>query len=110
MQSFFDFRLHLIVLISVLCLSAGTIINNFYDQEKDKMIKPIRSNFEDKISKTFKLNFYILLNVIALLISISLSWRLFMYFFTYQFLLWAYSHRLNKTLLINNISYAWKFP
>lgn len=102
----FDWKLHALVFISVLCMAAGTIINNFYDLERDKVIKPIRTGVQNFISQKFKLNLYLYTNFFALLFAFFISWRVLLYFFCYQFLLWFYSHKLNKLLLLNNITYS----
>lgn len=99
-------KLNLIVCISVLCAAAGYIINNFYDLEKDNLQKPIQTYVERFISHKFKLNIYLSINALALILAIFVSWRVFIFFLAYQFLVWLYSHKINKIVFLNNIYFV----
>lgn len=103
---FSEWKLHLIVLSSALTISAGYIINNFYDLDKDRIARPISSYISKYINQNFKLSVYLILNLIALTVALSASWRVALFFFVYQFLVWFYSHRLNKVVFINNLFYV----
>lgn len=105
-STFFDIKIHGIVLCSIISIAAGGLINQFYDKEKDKIVKPFRSQFQSFIKQKYILYFYLILNVLSLGISLFLSWRIFLFFLFYQFLIWFYSHKLSKKLLINNLSYV----
>ncbi|WP_322971354.1 geranylgeranylglycerol-phosphate geranylgeranyltransferase [Faecalibacter sp. LW9] len=91
-----------IILVSVMCVAAGYIINNFYDLEKDLIKRPMQTYLQKQVSQGFKLTVYIILNASALLIAAAISWRVFVYFFIYQFLMWFYSHKMNRFALIKN--------
>ena len=91
-----------IILVSIMCVASGYIINNFYDLEKDLIKRPMQTYLQRQVSQGFKLTVYIILNAVALLIAAGISWRVFIYFFIYQFLVWFYSHKMNRFALIKN--------
>lgn len=102
----FDYHVHLIILCAVLSILAGGIINQFYDREKDKITQPFRSQLQSFLKQKYFLYMYIALNLLTLGIAVTLSWRVFLFFFFYQFLLWIYSHKLSKILIINNLTFV----
>ncbi|WP_282630030.1 geranylgeranylglycerol-phosphate geranylgeranyltransferase [Empedobacter sedimenti] len=95
-------RLDGIILCSILCVAAGYIINNFYDLEKDELKRPLQVYLQKQVSQGFKLTVYIFLNAIALIIAGLISWKVFIFFLIYQFLVWFYSHKINRFALIKN--------
>ena len=103
---FTDVKIHGIILCSLMSIAAGGLINQFYDEEKDKIIKPFRARLQAFLKKKYFLYFYLILNVFSLGISLYLSWRIFLYFIVYQFFIWFYSHKLSKILLVNNFTYV----
>ena len=103
---FTDVKIHGIIFCSLMSIAAGGLINQFYDEEKDKIIKPFRARLQAFLKKKYFLYFYLILNVFSLGISLYLSWRIFLYFIVYQFFIWFYSHKLSKILLINNFTYV----
>lgn len=102
----FDYKVNGIILCSLLSIAAGSIINQFYDFEKDKLQKPFRSKFQSFLKLKYFLYSYIILNALSLGIAYFLSYRIFIFFLIYQFFIWFYSHKLSKILLINNISFV----
>ena len=98
-----DLKINGIILTSILCVAAGYIINNFYDLEKDRIKRPMQSYINKQVSQGFKLGVYISLNTLALLIASTVSWRVLLYFFVYQVLVWFYSHKMNRFALIKNL-------
>ncbi|MDO5509926.1 MAG: UbiA family prenyltransferase [Weeksellaceae bacterium] len=98
-----DYKMHLIVMASALTIAAGYIINNFYDLQKDRISRPIYTYVSKFVSQNFKLIVYVVLNSIALILAAVASWRVAIFFAIYQFLVWFYSHKLNKLFFINNI-------
>ncbi|WP_300669642.1 geranylgeranylglycerol-phosphate geranylgeranyltransferase [Soonwooa sp.] len=102
----FDYHAHLIILCSVLSILAGGIINQFYDQEKDKVTKPFRSRIQSFLKQKYFLYAYIFLNALCLSIAFSQSWNVFIFFLVYQFLMWFYSHKLSKILIVNNLTFV----
>jgi len=101
-----DFDLFIIVLASSLAIASGYIINNFYDSKKDLINRPSKSMLDRLVSQKTKLNVYFALNFIVALLAIIVSWRAFLYFSVYIFLIWYYSHRIKKYLFIGNLTSA----
>ncbi|MFC6267942.1 UbiA family prenyltransferase [Frigoriflavimonas asaccharolytica] len=102
----FDFKVHGIIFCTILTISAGGIINQFYDREKDKLTKPFRSRIQSFIRQKYYLYSYIVLNSVSLTIAFLISPRVFGFFLFYQFLMWFYSHKLAKMLIINNLTFV----
>ncbi|WP_051803486.1 UbiA family prenyltransferase [Kaistella antarctica] len=102
----FDFNVHGIIFCCILSILAGGIINQFYDREKDQVIKPFRTRVQNFLKQKYFLYAYIALNVISLGIAGILSMRVFFFFLVYQFLMWFYSHKLSKLLIINNLTFV----
>lgn len=103
LQTLLNPKLNGIIFASVLSVAAGYIINNFYDLEKDEIKRPLLAYLNKKVSQGFKLRFYLFLNSFALVIAALVSWRVFVFFIVYQFLVWIYSHRINRIVFIKNI-------
>ncbi|TWP24800.1 hypothetical protein ETU10_02230 [Apibacter muscae] len=95
-------KLHGIIFSSILSAMAGYIINFFYDQDKDKIYRPITTKLQRFIKQSTALRIYILLNSISLIIAALLSYRIFIFFLFYQFIIWLYSHKFSKVIFINN--------
>lgn len=91
-----DYKLHCIVLSSIFCLSSGFIINNFYDFEKDLINRPKSTLFNRIISKNTTLNLYLIFNLIALIIALMASFKIFIFFLFFTVALWFYSHKIQK--------------
>ena len=102
----FDFRVHGIILCSILSILAGGIINQFYDREKDQVTKPFRTRVQNFLKQKYFLYAYIVLNTFSLGIAGMISMRVFFFFLIYQFLMWFYSHKLSKLLIINNLTFV----
>ena len=107
LHAFFKiYKLHLIVLASAFTVSAGYIINNFYDLNKDAVSRPITTYISRFISQNFKLSVYLVFCFIALMLAFSASWRVGVFFIIYQFLVWFYSHKLSRITFIHNLFYV----
>lgn len=102
----FDFKIHGIIFCTLLSILAGGIINQFYDQEKDKITKPFRSKIQSFLKQKYFLYAYVSLNLISLGIAWLLSPRVFLYLLVYQFFMWYYSHKLSKILILNNLVFV----
>ena len=98
-----DFSLFLIVFASTVTIASGYIINNFYDSRKDLINRPTKSMLDRLVSQSTKLKVYFSLNFIAALVAVYLSWRAFLFFSAYIFLIWFYSHKIKKIALIGNL-------
>ncbi|MCC9072013.1 geranylgeranylglycerol-phosphate geranylgeranyltransferase [Flavobacterium sp. F-65] len=101
-----DFHLFLIVFASAITIASGYIINNFYDSQKDLINRPNKSMLDRLVSQKTKLSVYFTLNFIAALMAFIVSWRAFLFFSVYIFLIWFYSHKIKKYPLIGNLMAA----
>ena len=102
-QVVFDVNLFLIVTASALVIAAGYIINNFYDAEKDLINKPTKSILDRLVSQRFKLTTYFLLNFSAIFLASYISFKAVLFFSTYVFGIWLYSHKLKRIPLFGNM-------
>ncbi|TVQ76663.1 MAG: hypothetical protein EA358_08890 [Flavobacteriales bacterium] len=98
-----DFKLHGLIFSVALLTAGGYIINNFYDKEKDRINRPIRTAIESSIPKARMLYTYFSVSILGSLIALSVSFRAFVYYSVYAFLLWAYSHKFKKITLLGNL-------
>lgn len=105
-QFFSTYNVHLIVLASAFTIAGGYIINNFYDLDKDQISRPITTYISKFVSQSFKLNVYLVMCAIALVLAFMASWRVGIFFIVYQFLVWLYSHKLSRIAFIQNLSYT----
>ncbi len=92
-------ELHLIVLASFLVVSAGYLINQYYDLPKDLINKPFKSMIDLQRTPSSLMRWYALLNLAALLLSLFVSLRATLFFLGYLLSIWLYSHRLRRLLI-----------
>jgi len=102
----FDFKVHGIIFCTVLTILAGGIINQFYDFEKDHIVKPFRTRLQSFIKQKYFLYVYLFLSVISLGVAWMISHRVFVFFVVYQFFMWFYSHKLSRILILNNLTFV----
>lgn len=102
----FDFRVHGIIFCTVLSILAGGIINQFYDFEKDHIVKPFRTRIQSFIQQKYFLYVYLALTVISLGVASFISYRVLIFFIIYQFFMWFYSHKLSRILILNNLTFV----
>ncbi|MEO7978062.1 geranylgeranylglycerol-phosphate geranylgeranyltransferase [Flavobacterium sp.] len=101
-----DPNLFLIVFASAVTIASGYIINNFYDSQKDLINRPNKSMLDRLVSQKTKLSVYFCLNFLAVLTALIVSWRAFLFFSLYIFLIWLYSHKIKKYAIIGNLTSA----
>lgn len=101
-----DGVLFLIVLASSLTIASGYIINNFYDSNKDLINRPTKSKLDRLVSQKTKLQVYFTLNFIVALLAFFISFRAVCFFSAYIFLIWLYSHKLKRKVIIGNLTAA----
>lgn len=101
-----DFNLFILVFASSLTIASGYIINNFYDSQKDLINRPNKSMLDRLVSQKTKLSVYFTLNFIVGLIALFISWRAFLFFSLYIFVIWLYSHKIKKYPIIGNLTAA----
>jgi 4-hydroxybenzoate polyprenyltransferase len=99
-----DYKLFFIVTASVFVVSAGYIINNFYDVKADRINRPIKTSLDQIVSQKTKLQIYFLFNFLGFLFGWFISWRAALFFAVYIFAIWLYSHKLKKHPFIGLIS------
>ncbi|MGY5355786.1 geranylgeranylglycerol-phosphate geranylgeranyltransferase [Wenyingzhuangia sp. IMCC45467] len=99
-----DWHLHLVVLSTICVVSAGYIINDFYDASIDAINKPVKTQIGNWVSQQTKLQVYFTLNFIAFALGMVVSWKAGVFFGGYIFLIWLYSHKLQKYPLIRILS------
>jgi 4-hydroxybenzoate polyprenyltransferase len=98
-----DFNLFLIVLASALTIASGYIINSFYDSKKDLINRPNKSILDRLVSQQTKLRVYFTLNFVVAFLAFLVSFRAFLFFSVYIFLIWFYSHKVKKFVIIGNL-------
>jgi 4-hydroxybenzoate polyprenyltransferase len=101
-----DFNLFIIVLASSLTIASGYIINNFYDSKKDLINRPNKSQLDRLVSQETKLRVYFGINFIVTFLAFFVSFRAVLFFSSYIFLIWFYSHKLKKYPAIGNLTAA----
>lgn len=99
-----DFNLFIIVIVSGLTIASGYIINNFYDSKKDLINRPNKSKLDRLVSQKTKLQAYFSVNFIVFILAFFVSFRAVLFFSSYIFLIWFYSHKLKKMLIIGNLT------
>lgn len=92
-------ELHLIVLASFMVVSAGYLINQYYDLPKDLINKPFKSMIDLQRTPSSLMRWYALLNLVALVLSLFVSLRATLFFLGYLLSIWLYSHRLRRLLI-----------
>lgn len=102
----FDFKVHGIIFCTVLTILAGGIINQFYDLEKDHIVKPFRTRIQRFIKQKYFLYAYLGLSIISLGVAWIISRNVFIFFLVYQFFMWFYSHKLSRLLIVNNLTFV----
>lgn len=102
----FDFKVHGIIFCTVLSILSGGIINQFYDFEKDHIVKPFRTRIQSFIKQKYFLYAYLVLTIISLGVAIFISYRVLIFFIVYQFFMWFYSHKLSRILILNNLTFV----
>ncbi len=99
-----DWKLFLIVLASSLTIASGYIINNFYDAKKDLINRPKKAMIDRLVSQSTKLKVYFTINFLVVFLMFLISWRAVLFFSTYIFLIWFYSHKIKKYPIIGNLT------
>ena len=84
-------------------IASGYIINSFYDSKKDLINRPNKTTLDRLVSQKTKLNVYFTLNFVVAFLAILISWRAFLYFSVYIFLIWFYSHKVKKFVIVGNL-------
>ena len=99
----FDINIWLIIFSSAFSISAGYIINNVFDSEKDLINRPLKTTLEKEISGRTKLTVYVFLNVVTLTLAFLVSLKALIFFIVYIFSIIIYSVKISKYPFIGNI-------
>ena len=99
----FDYNIWCIVIASSSSISAGYIINNFFDTEKDLINRPLKTILEKEISGKTKLRGYIILNLICLIFATQVSMKAFLFFLFYIISIFLYSVKISRHTFFGNI-------
>ncbi len=102
-EVFFDPNLFFLVLASSSVIASGYIINNFYDSEKDLINRPNKTMLDRVVSQRTKLSVYFILNFAAIFFASYVSFRAVVFFSIYIFVIWLYSARLKRILILGNL-------
>jgi len=102
----FDYKLWLTILASTAAIAGGYIINNFYDREKDLINRPQKTLLENQVSRSTLWTVYFIVNTIAFILGMIVSWRAGLFFAAYIFAMWIYSHKIKRVLFIGNLTAA----
>lgn len=107
----YDINFILLLLISTFIIGAGYVINDIYDVEIDSVNKSENRIVERVISKKVAWRFYASLTLIGIVLSALLaiivrSWWFGFSFCSLVFILWLYSYRLKRKLLVGNLLVA----
>ena len=102
----FDVNLFVIIIASSIVISAGYIINSFYDREKDLINRPHKTMLDKLVSQQTKLTGYFILNFISVILASYVSFKAVVFFSLYIFAIWFYSHKLKKITFLSNLSGA----
>lgn len=92
----FDFKLWALLFATASVVSGGYIINHFYDEGKDTINRPIKTQIDTFVSQQTKLYSYFILNFLGLVLGLFVSWRAGLFFSVYIFMIWLYSHKLKR--------------
>ncbi len=101
----------ILVITTAIIAIGGNIINDIYDYPIDKINKPEKIFINHLIAQKSAWIFYFSTNIVALLSSVYFyffaNWKTgVIYFIITPVLLWLYSYRLKKTVLIGNLLVA----
>ena len=97
-----DYNIWFIALSSSASISAGYIINNFYDSDKDLINRPLKTILEKEISGRTKLFVYVFLNILTLIFSALVSIKALLFFSFYILGIFIYSIKISKYPFIGN--------
>ena len=92
----FDLHLFFVVFATVCVVAGGYIINNFYDIKADKINRPYKSGLDSYVKQETILSIYFLLNIVGVLSGFLVSWKASLFFSSYIFGIWFYSHKLKR--------------
>lgn len=102
-QTLLDLHLHYLVFATVCVVASGYIINDFYDKKIDQINRPIKSSLDNYVKQETKLTIYFILNFLGFCFGWLVSWRAALFFSSYIFGIWIYSHKIKKLPILGVI-------
>lgn len=103
---FFDRRLFLLSLSSILIAAAGYIINDYYDVKIDLINKPTRVVIGKELRRRVAMFFHIIFSFSGIVIGFFLSWKIGLINIFSVGMLWLYSNQLKRLPFVGNVSVA----
>lgn len=101
-----DTTVHSMALATIFTVAAIFIINSFYDLDKDLINKSNMALMSRAIGTGQLANLYIVFNTLGLLFAFFASQKVAIYFVMLQFFGWFYSHKMQKIVVLREISAA----
>jgi len=92
-QFFWNEKFLLFLLSTLAVITAGYIIDGFYNLRRDLINRPAKTLREQQLAMSHKLYLYFLLNFLAVGMAWWISWRAALFFAVYIFLIWMYFHK-----------------
>ncbi len=99
----FDNNIWFIIISTATSISAGYIINNFYDLDKDLINRPLKTIIEERVSTKTKMIVYIFLNFVCLIFAMFVSARAFFFFLFYIVSIFIYCIKISKHPFVGNL-------
>lgn len=103
-QVLWDRKLHLIVLANAFTVAGAFLINVFYDVDKDLVNRSKFAILYRLIGQEYVLNTYMVFCVAAVLLALMASLKVFLFMAGFVFIVWFYSHKLQKIPLLREVS------
>lgn len=106
--AFSDKLFFIVVLINMFLGAAGYVINDYFDRKIDSINRPNKVVIGKKIHRRTAIALHIVLNAIALILSLYLSWKtrnimIFVVYLALSGIFWLYSTNYKKQFLIGNV-------
>jgi 4-hydroxybenzoate polyprenyltransferase len=98
--------LFIVVLATVLIAAGGNIINDYFDVKIDGINKPQKLIIDHTITRRKALLWHILLSVAGIGLGKLLGTRIFILYLSTGILLWLYSYRYKRKVIIGNLLIA----
>ena len=89
---------------TLMIAAAGYIINDYYDIKIDLINNPKRVIIGKSFTRRVALFAHFTINILAVVISLFLGWKIFITVFLSGFLMWYYSNSLKRLALWGNIT------
>ena len=99
----FDRQFVFMLLATGSAISAGYIINHFYNIKRDLINRPVQTRLGQQISTKNQLYIYFGLNFLSVFFAFFISWRAFVFFMIYNFLIWIYFHKIQPKAFWNEL-------